>query len=288
MAFREYFNSPTYADVTLCYGGLELPAHKLILTTSSDYFKAMLNSEYEEATKSRVTLHDDSSNALSGMICTFYGHTAYDMQTINNSDKGVLQVIYVVDLYVTASKYLVPSLCSQIIEDFPKMLNAVQGEAGCLTDAEDRFLMQLKEGEDLPWKDISARFQKELGKALLPTALQMRHHRLKEKHSVWKEQGASGLKLFEKVVWHVYSTHMEAAEALRSAIVDVIAANIDAWRGTREFAQLIADLPELAMDMISMLAGAKQQPAANKSKRTAGVADPGGIVVASRKSQRQR
>ncbi|KAK5697632.1 hypothetical protein LTR17_023947 [Elasticomyces elasticus] len=227
MAFRQYFNSPTYSDVILCYGGVELPAHKLVLSTGSDYFQAMLNSKYEEATKSKITIHGDNANALSGVICTFYGHTAYDMQTISSTDKGVQQVLYVVDLYVTASKYLVPSLCSKIVEDFTTMLNAVQGEAGYSAN-------------------------------------------------------------IESVAFHVYSVHVGAAEELRGPIVGVIVANIEAWRASTYFAQLVAELPELAMDVIGLLAGAKQQPAVKKSKRAAAVADTGDIVVAPRKSQRLR
>ena len=109
-----------------------------------------------------------------------------------------------VDLYVTASKYLVPTLCSQIAEDFTGMLKVVKGGTG---------------------------------------------------------YSAS----MDKVTWHVYSTHAGAADELRKPIVAQIAANIAEWREAAEFAQLIADLPVLALGIINALAGGK--PTGEKALR---------------------
>lgn len=154
--FKEFFNSPTYADVSLCFSGHELPAHRLILTKGSDYFKALLDSKFrvrflhplffraviltvsdaQEANSSFITLQGDSPKALSGMICTFYGHTAYDKRTSEASEAGVLQLTYIVDLYVAANKYLVPTLCTQIAADFPVMLEAVKGGPGYSSNIE--------------------------------------------------------------------------------------------------------------------------------------------------------
>ncbi|TKA80902.1 hypothetical protein B0A55_01667 [Friedmanniomyces simplex] len=191
MDFQEFFGSKTYADITLRFGGQELPAHRLILTKGSDYFKAMLDSKFE--------VHD-IPNALNGLISTFYGHAPYDKQAVNCTDEGLLQITHSVDLYVTASKYLVPTMCAQIANDFAGMLEAVKGGTGYSANV-------------------------------------------------------------ETVARHVYFIHAGAADELRAAIVNVIAADIDAWRAAEEFAQLIADLPDLAMDIISALAGAKSQPA---------------------------
>ncbi|KAK5685407.1 hypothetical protein LTS10_003485 [Elasticomyces elasticus] len=125
MDFKAYFNSPAHADLTLCFGPHKLPAHKLLLIQGSDYFKAMLNSQFAEARASSITLEDDRPEAVKSLISTFHGHAAYNKQAINSTADGLAELTSVIDLYVTASKYLVPTLCSQIVDDFPEMLEAV-------------------------------------------------------------------------------------------------------------------------------------------------------------------
>lgn len=72
---------------------------------------------------------------------------------------------------------------------------------------DDRFLVQLKEDENLPWKDIATRFQTEKGKAFQVAALQMRYKRLREKFRVWEDQDVQALKLaheyWEKYKWEI-------------------------------------------------------------------------------------
>ncbi|KAK3662174.1 hypothetical protein LTR22_006939 [Elasticomyces elasticus] len=63
----------------------------------------MLNSQFAEATASVISIEEDDPKALKALVSTFYGHTA---------------------------KYLVPNLCSQILDDFSKMLEAISGEQG--------------------------------------------------------------------------------------------------------------------------------------------------------------
>lgn len=63
-----------------------------------------------------------------------------------------------------------------------------------LTD-EDRLLIRLKDEESMPWKDIAARFQSDLGKAYQIPALQMRLKRLRERMRVWTETDVRALRM---------------------------------------------------------------------------------------------
>jgi hypothetical protein len=63
---------------------------------------------------------------------------------------------------------------------------------------EDKLLLQLKEEESMPWKDIAARFQTDLGKAYQIPALQMRLKRLRERMRVWTETDVRALRLAQE------------------------------------------------------------------------------------------
>jgi hypothetical protein len=60
---------------------------------------------------------------------------------------------------------------------------------------EDKLLVQLKDEENMPWKDIAAKFQSELGKTYQIPALQMRLKRLRERMRVWGEADVKALRL---------------------------------------------------------------------------------------------
>lgn len=60
---------------------------------------------------------------------------------------------------------------------------------------EDRLLIQLKDEESMPWKDIAARFQSDLGKTYQIPALQMRLKRLRERMRVWTEVDVKALRM---------------------------------------------------------------------------------------------
>jgi hypothetical protein len=72
---------------------------------------------------------------------------------------------------------------------------------------DDRFLVQLKEDESLPWKDIANRFQTDKGKNFQVAALQMRYKRLREKFRVWQDEDVKSLKqaheYWEKYKWEI-------------------------------------------------------------------------------------
>jgi hypothetical protein len=60
---------------------------------------------------------------------------------------------------------------------------------------EDRLLIKLKDEESMPWKDIAARFQSDLGKTYQIPALQMRLKRLRERMRVWTETDVRALRM---------------------------------------------------------------------------------------------
>jgi hypothetical protein len=82
---------------------------------------------------------------------------------------------------------------------------------------DDRFLVQLKEDENLPWKDIATRFQTDKGKSFQVAALQMRYKRLREKFRVWEEQDIHALKLaheyWVKYKWEIISNKVSSKSA---------------------------------------------------------------------------
>lgn len=77
---------------------------------------------------------------------------------------------------------------------------------------DDRFLVQLKEKESLPWKDIANRFQSDLGKNFQVAALQMRYKRLREKFREWQDEDIHALRLaheyWEKNKWDIIAQKM--------------------------------------------------------------------------------
>ncbi|KAK5130256.1 hypothetical protein LTR08_002257 [Meristemomyces frigidus] len=77
---------------------------------------------------------------------------------------------------------------------------------------DDRFLVQLKEDESLPWKDIATRFHTDKGKNFQVAALQMRYKRLRERYRQWEAEDLSALRLaheyWEKYRWEIIGAKM--------------------------------------------------------------------------------
>ena len=59
---------------------------------------------------------------------------------------------------------------------------------------EDKLLLQLKDEQQLPWKNIVTRFEQETGKVHAIAALQMRYKRLKDRLQVWTDPDIDALK----------------------------------------------------------------------------------------------
>jgi hypothetical protein len=83
---------------------------------------------------------------------------------------------------------------------------------------DDRYLVQLKEDENLPWKDIATRFHSDKGKSFQVAALQMRYKRLREKYRIWEDQDIEALKLsyeyWEKYKWEIISAKVRPASLI--------------------------------------------------------------------------
>ncbi|KAK3725868.1 hypothetical protein LTR37_000016 [Vermiconidia calcicola] len=77
---------------------------------------------------------------------------------------------------------------------------------------DDRFLVQLKEKEELPWKDIANRFQTDMGKNFQVAALQMRYKRLREKFRIWQDEDVKALnaahEYWDKYKWEIIAAKM--------------------------------------------------------------------------------
>jgi len=69
---RGLFLDDLYADVTLRVEGLALPAHKVILTARSDYFRALFASGMKECRSKEVEIKDASSDAFRELLRYVY------------------------------------------------------------------------------------------------------------------------------------------------------------------------------------------------------------------------
>lgn len=74
---------------------------------------------------------------------------------------------------------------------------------------EDKLLLQLKEEENLPWKELIVRFKTETNKSHTVAGLQMRYKRLRDKHRIWEEADLEALKkaheYWENSKWDIIS-----------------------------------------------------------------------------------
>lgn len=92
---------------------------------------------------------------------------------------------------------------------------------------DDRLLVALKEDQNLPWKDIAARFTSERGKVYQVAALQMRYKRLREKHRVWENKDVEALKLayeyWEKNKWEIVAQRVSVPPSFfHSRLLDLL------------------------------------------------------------------
>jgi hypothetical protein len=89
-----------------------------------------------------------------------------------------------------------------------KRRRTTSAAADTLSD-DDRLLIQLRETEALPWKDIAARFSE--GKDVVHTTarLQMKYKRLRQRFRVWEEQDIYALRVateyYERCKWQIIS-----------------------------------------------------------------------------------
>jgi hypothetical protein len=89
-----------------------------------------------------------------------------------------------------------------------KRRRTTSAAADTLSD-DDRLLIQLRETEALPWKDIAARFSE--GKDVVHTTARrhMKYKRLRQRFRVWEEQDVYALRVateyYERCKWQIIS-----------------------------------------------------------------------------------
>ncbi|XP_013786072.1 kelch-like protein 5 [Limulus polyphemus] len=65
---KVFFSQNMLTDVTLVVGDRRIPAHRLVLSSASDYFAAMFTNNLREAVEQEVVLHNVDPDALSCLI----------------------------------------------------------------------------------------------------------------------------------------------------------------------------------------------------------------------------
>lgn len=65
-------------DVTLVVSGVEITAHKLVLSSASDYFQAMFTNDLMEANMDRVSMEDTDPAALKALVDFCYSGKNFD------------------------------------------------------------------------------------------------------------------------------------------------------------------------------------------------------------------
>lgn len=69
---QEFFQNQQLCDVVLCIEGVRIPAHRIILSTTSDYFTAMFMNDMVEATQHEVSLKDVDPDAMKELVKFMY------------------------------------------------------------------------------------------------------------------------------------------------------------------------------------------------------------------------
>lgn len=97
----------------------------------------------KESSEGRIELHDDEPHSVFDLISTFYGYDGYDKTCMTASTRGAEDLVSVVELYVTSTKYMVPGLASRIAQDFGDMLNYCIGHTGLFPIRLERVFKQV-------------------------------------------------------------------------------------------------------------------------------------------------
>ncbi|ESO08187.1 hypothetical protein HELRODRAFT_75143 [Helobdella robusta] len=82
---EEYFDSQILCDVVIVVGDLLIKAHRLVLSSSSDYFAAMFTSDVLEATQEEIVMKEVDPESLHTLIKYMY-HGSLDIreETVEN------------------------------------------------------------------------------------------------------------------------------------------------------------------------------------------------------------
>ena len=69
---EEYHAKGQLCDIVLIAGHRRIPAHRLVLSSASDYFEAMFNHDVVEATQEEVKIQDIEPEALEQLVNYMY------------------------------------------------------------------------------------------------------------------------------------------------------------------------------------------------------------------------
>lgn len=114
------FDQPEYADVTVSYSGRKTSCHKIILCTSSDYFKKLCGpgSHFAESSQNIIELKEDHPDAVYQLLRFIY---------TGNDNCGDRETDYALQLEISkvAQKYLYPDLYAKAAKKFCTLFTAI-------------------------------------------------------------------------------------------------------------------------------------------------------------------
>lgn len=112
-----YFNNPALSDVVIHFSGRQVKAHKVILASQSEHFRAMFEGGFAEASAHEVHLYEDDPEAMYGALAYCYGiyydgNTTFDTfghgpllnYDVRRTDRERNR--YIINLYTTGGEYM--------------------------------------------------------------------------------------------------------------------------------------------------------------------------------------
>ena len=71
-AWRSAFTSPEFADVTFVVEGVDVPAHRVVLATKSEYFRNMFFSSMQESSGNKIEMKDVAVDTFKNVLSFLY------------------------------------------------------------------------------------------------------------------------------------------------------------------------------------------------------------------------
>lgn len=74
MSYPHFYKDDEYSDITIKFSGREVPCHKMVICTQSEYFKKLCGkgSQFAESKQKVVELKDDDPDAVDAIIRQLY------------------------------------------------------------------------------------------------------------------------------------------------------------------------------------------------------------------------
>ncbi|KAK4502336.1 hypothetical protein PRZ48_005761 [Zasmidium cellare] len=218
-----YFNNSAHSDVTIHFSDRQVKAHKIVLASQSEHFRAMFEGGFAEATSRDIHLHEDDPEAMYGALAWCYGllydgKTTFESWRLDSMEDPWKrterdQWTYLINLYATGGKYLMPKMQAH---------------------AEEHFTLRMKFAKSPRY----AAFVPRHGPVFRDT---------------WMGRWPTPAKL-------LYHTLGDCAKELRPAFVKAFWVLAPAFKDTEMFNQLMVEIPELALDMLKLAIAEKEDP----------------------------